>query len=119
VIEAEFGMSEYTARNFMQVAKVYGEKIPTVGNLPPTALYALAAPKTPIEVREEIESMIAAGEVVTKATVTELRDKLSGLEKGAPVSVKWRSKIQLGRRRDTAGGYSRTVGSTSGDTQIS
>jgi hypothetical protein len=33
-----------------------------------TALYALAAPKTPIEVREEVEAMIAAGEVVIKAT---------------------------------------------------
>lgn len=80
-IEAEFGMGQSSADRFMQVAKVYGDKIPTVGNLPPTALYALAAPKTPIEVREEVEKMIEAGEVVSAATVKELRDKLSGLEK--------------------------------------
>ena len=80
-IEAEFGMSRQSADRFRQVAEHYGSKMPIVGNLDPTALYELAAPKTPIEVREEIEKMIAAGEVVTKATITELRTKLSGLEK--------------------------------------
>jgi hypothetical protein len=49
--------------------------------LDPSALYELAAPKTPIEVREEVEKMIEAGEVVTKATFQEVRAKLSGLEK--------------------------------------
>lgn len=80
-IEAEFGMSDMTAKRFMQVAKVYGAKSNMVFDLQPTALYELAAPKTPLEVREEIEKMIAAGEVVTKATVEELRNKIVGLEK--------------------------------------
>lgn len=47
----------------------YGDKFGTVRNLPLSALYELAAPKTPLEVREEVEKMIEAGEVVTKATV--------------------------------------------------
>lgn len=79
-LEAEFGMGQSTADRFMQVAKVYGGKIPTVGNLSATALYELAAPKTPLEVREEVEKMIEAGEVVTKATVQELRNKLATTE---------------------------------------
>lgn len=72
-IEAEFGMGHSAAYRFINVAEVYGSKLPTVGSLPPTALYELAAPKTPPEVREEVERMIAAGEVVTKATIDELR----------------------------------------------
>lgn len=80
-IEQEFGMSRFTANRFMAVAEVYGAKGSTVQHLDLTALYELAAPKTPIEVREEVEKMIEAGEVVTKATVVELRNKLSGLEK--------------------------------------
>lgn len=78
-IEAEFAMSDQTARNFMNVAVQYGGKSQTVLDLNPTALYALAASEP--EVRERIEAMIAAGEVVTKATVQELRQRLSGLEK--------------------------------------
>ena len=54
-IEAEFGMSNITAQRFMQVAEVYGGKSINVMHLPITALYELAAPKTPIEVREEVE----------------------------------------------------------------
>lgn len=81
-IEAEFGMSDETARKMMRVAEVYGPKFQLGWDLPPpTVLYELAAPKTPAEVRAEIEKMIEAGEVVTKATVVELRSKLSGLEK--------------------------------------
>jgi hypothetical protein len=52
-----------------------------VTHLDATALYELAAPKTPLEVREEVEKMIEAGEVVTKATVEELRRERDRLEK--------------------------------------
>ena len=48
-IEAEFGMSEYTARNFMRVGDIYGKR----GTVPDLQPSALAAPKTPLEVREE------------------------------------------------------------------
>ena len=83
-IDAEFAMSEYSARNFMHVAEVYGKR-GTVPDLPPTALYELAAPKTPIEVREEVERMIEAGEVVTKDVVEELRVKLASVERAKEV----------------------------------
>jgi hypothetical protein len=56
--------------------------MPTVSNLDPTALYELAAPKTPLEVREEIEKMIEAGEVVTKAEVARLRGEYEAAKRG-------------------------------------
>lgn len=79
-------MSDQSARRFMDVARVYGEKSNIVWDLPPTALYELAAPKTPIEVREEIEAMIAAGEVVKRETIVErgCRLRLSGLQDRQP-----------------------------------
>jgi uncharacterized FlaG/YvyC family protein len=81
-IEAEFGMGRTTAWKFMAVADAYGAKVHQVNKLDPSALYELAAPKTPIEVREEIEKMIEAGEVVTKATVAKLTAEIESAKKG-------------------------------------
>lgn len=81
-LEAEFGMADRTARRFMDVARVYTGKSDIVSNIDPTALYELAAPKTPLEVREEIEKMIEAGEVVTKATVAKLKSEIEAAQKG-------------------------------------
>jgi hypothetical protein len=81
-IEAEFGMGAHTARRFMGVAEEFGDKTRIVRDLTPTALYELAAPKTPLEVREEVERMIEAGEVVTKATIEQLRRERDVLAKG-------------------------------------
>lgn len=55
----------------MNVAEQYAAKSATVADLAPTALYALASAEPDIQAR--VEEMIAAGEVVTKATVDELR----------------------------------------------
>ncbi len=54
-IEAEFGMHQTTANRFMHVATHDGSKVSTVLNPDPSALYELAAPKTPAEVREKVE----------------------------------------------------------------
>jgi len=51
-IEAEFGMSESAANKMMNVTRVYGAKSVAITDLPLTALYELAAPKTRLEVRE-------------------------------------------------------------------
>tara|TARA_R110002020_G_scaffold6361_15_gene26918 strand:+ start:7332 stop:7514 length:183 start_codon:yes stop_codon:yes gene_type:complete len=45
-----------------------------VADLPPTALYALAASEP--EVQERVEAMIEAGEVISAATVKDLLRKL-------------------------------------------
>lgn len=49
-IEAEFGMTDRTARNFMSVAETFGSKSEIVSDFTPTILYALAAPSTPDDV---------------------------------------------------------------------
>lgn len=72
-IEAEFGMSDQTARNFMNVAKVYADKSQTVGDLAPRALYELAAPSTPPEVRDQVEALVIDGQKVTAADVKRLK----------------------------------------------
>lgn len=76
-IEAEFGMSADTAHNYMRVTNVYGDKFGTVRNLAPTALYALAAPSTPPEVREQVEERASKGEKVTAAEVERLKKQLA------------------------------------------
>ena len=49
-MEAEFGMTDRTDRNFMRVADRFPGKSETVSDLTATVLYALAAPSTPDEV---------------------------------------------------------------------
>lgn len=53
-IEAEFGMSERTARNFMNVFETFGSNRDRVADLIPTALYLLAVPSMPEEVGQEV-----------------------------------------------------------------
>src|SRR5262245_16411051 len=50
-LEAEFGWTERTARNFMAVAEAFGPKTEIISDLAiaPTAAYLLAAPSTPEE----------------------------------------------------------------------
>lgn len=82
-IEAEFAMSRATAYNFIRVAKKFGgDKRPIIAHLPKLALYELASPSTPEEVRAEVERRIIAGELVSgedvrtlKAQFREISDK--------------------------------------------
>lgn len=72
-IASEFEMKEQTARNFMNVAAVYGSKSPTVGDLNATALYELAAPSTPPEVRDQVEALLVDGQKVTVADIRRMK----------------------------------------------
>ncbi len=63
-VEAEFGMREQSARKLMNVARVYGGKSPSAGDLSLPALCELAASQTLPEVREEVDRLLAACEVV-------------------------------------------------------
>lgn len=70
--ETEFQMTARTARNMMNVAKVFGDKTETVSVLGDSVMYLLAAPSTPEEARVEvIEQAQAAGKTPTKAAVLE------------------------------------------------
>jgi hypothetical protein len=67
-IEAEFGMSQRTAYNFMAVSEKLGDKVATVANFAPKALYLLAS--APAEVVTQVETKAEAGETVSVAEVT-------------------------------------------------
>jgi hypothetical protein len=79
-IDREFGMTDKSAQRFMSVAERLGDKFDSVSNLSLTALYELAAPSTPEEVRTEVAERVAAGESVTTAEVKELKNKIKESE---------------------------------------
>lgn len=80
-IEAEFGMSDMTAKRFMQVAKVYGDKSNTMFDLQTTVLYELAAPSTPQEVRDQVEELVLDGEKVTVADIKAMKEQFASERK--------------------------------------
>ncbi len=55
-LQAEFGMSERHARNFMHVAARFENKAEIIADLSLTIIYALAAPSTSQAVIEQVES---------------------------------------------------------------
>jgi flagellar biosynthesis GTPase FlhF len=63
-LEAEFGWTERTAENYMNVARKFAEKPEIVAIFPPTALYELAAKSTPDAIRDEIVNEAKAGNVL-------------------------------------------------------
>jgi len=71
-IEAEFGWTDRTARNFIQVYEFSKSEI--ISNLTPTVLYMLAAPSTPEPVREVAVELAKAGEKVTPRVVSQLKE---------------------------------------------
>ncbi len=77
-IDAEFGMSDQTARNFMNVARRFS-KFKTVLDLPMTqaALYLLAAPSTDDDVVDAALAKAKTGEKVGKSEVEGLKKELT------------------------------------------
>ncbi len=68
-IEDEFQMSDQSARNYMNAADAFGSKSKTVLDLPPTVVYALAAPSTPEPVRQSVFAKYEAGERIEASAV--------------------------------------------------
>jgi hypothetical protein len=67
----EFSWSERTAQNYINVALAFGGKTENFSVLPTNALYRLAAPTVPVEVRETLLTRAEAGETITGALATE------------------------------------------------
>lgn len=80
-IEAEFGMSESSAIRFMRVAAMYEAKSVTVTDLTAKALYELAAPSTPQEVRDQVEELVLDGEKVTVADIKAMKEQFASERK--------------------------------------
>jgi hypothetical protein len=70
-LDVEFGWSNRTARRYMAVAKAFADKTDIVSDLPIdlSALYLLARPRTPPEVREQMIERAKLGERITAAVV--------------------------------------------------
>ncbi len=62
-IESEFDMSQTSAKRFMQVYRAF--KTPNLGDMKPSAAYALALPSVSEEVREEAVERAGRGEKMT------------------------------------------------------
>lgn len=82
-VEVEFGMSDQTARNFMNVAQRYSDKSKTVLDLSPRVLYELAAPSTPEPIRQAVEAKAKAGESISVVEVQRLKREAAGANRRA------------------------------------
>jgi hypothetical protein len=71
-LQAEFGMTDRTAENYMRAATEFGDKIEIISNLPPTEVYRLASPSTPTSARDAVVARLEAGERVEPGEVREL-----------------------------------------------
>jgi hypothetical protein len=63
-LQAEFGMTDRTARNYMQASAQFDGKTEIISDLPPTTIYQLSAPSTPAPIREAVIQRLEAGERV-------------------------------------------------------
>ena len=77
-LEAEFGWSDRVAAHLMNVAVKF-ENFSNLESVSPSALYVLAAPSTPDEVRVEFTELAALGQKVThkdvKAAIKEVKSR--------------------------------------------
>jgi Protein of unknown function (DUF3102) len=64
-LAAEFGMSDRTARLYMNAAEWAAGKAETVSVLQPTTVYALAAPSTPDTVKVGVLKRLESGEAIS------------------------------------------------------
>lgn len=81
----------------MQVFEVYGKNVHAVNMLEPTALYELAAPKTPLEVREEVEK------VSVESLVAQLQDAMDRNNRVTEARVKREALFREAQRNRADG----------------
>jgi hypothetical protein len=74
-LDREFGWSDRTALNFMRLAELAKSETVSDLKLSMRALYLLAAPSTPTEVRDEIVERARAGETIPVAEVKRVIDR--------------------------------------------
>jgi hypothetical protein len=83
-LDREFGWNARTAQRYMQVAEAFSTKCDTVSysglTIDASALYALAAPKVPEDVRDEAIATAKAGTRVTRTVAQRLIKALKNAE---------------------------------------
>jgi len=70
-IDREIGITARTAQNYMRAAEWSEDKCEAVSLLPPSTVYALAAPSAPPEIKAEVIAKLEAGETVDGRVVEE------------------------------------------------
>lgn len=105
-LQSEFTMNERTAQNYMRVALEFGDKPEIVSLLPPTTVYALAAPSTPEPVRLDIVTRLKAGEAIASdAIIQTIRDSRAAERKAkadaklSPEELKQRQQKERRQRK--------------------
>lgn len=96
-IEAEFQMGERTAQNYMNAARLVEGKSEKIALLPPSAVYALAAPSTPPEVVQEVLSEIERGAV---PKVADIRERIAGVTKARKAAENAKTAEQIKREKE-------------------
>lgn len=94
-ISAEFGMTIRTAQNYMSASSAFGGKSEIISYLPPSAVYALAAPSTPDPVREMVIERLEAGERIDPLEVRDLVKEAKAAER----EVKQAARFNPAQRR--------------------
>jgi len=74
-LSAELGWSPRTAHNFIGVWRRFGSANFAIENVAVSALYALAAPSTPVEAVEEVKRIADRGQEVTNTVAKEIIEK--------------------------------------------
>jgi hypothetical protein len=88
-IEAEFGMTERSSQRFMKIAEVFAGKPTGLSHLGVEALYELAAPSTPQDIRDRVEDAIANGEMIidgekiTAASIRRMKAEMRAAQEAA------------------------------------
>ena len=112
-IKAEFGWSQRTAYNFINVYETFGDRFANLAkvNIATSLLYQLASPSVPEELREQILRAAEQGDTVTakelQATIQQRRLKSAALrkeKKQAESKAKKSAKNQLETTKRTADG---------------
>jgi len=98
-LDAEFGMTDRTARNYMSAADAFAGKTETISVLPPATVYALSASSTPEPVRVTVIRQIEAGERVDPVAVRVMIKEAKEAEKITAKVAKMKPAQQRAHRR--------------------
>ena len=74
-LQDKFDLSDQTARNFMHVAEVFGDRVDNLKKLSLSSIYLLAAPSTSSQVRDTVLERLENGETLTRQDILALREQ--------------------------------------------
>jgi hypothetical protein len=97
-LAAEFDWTERTAQRFMAAAEAFRDNPDTVSDLPPTMVYALAAPSTPTAIRQEVVTRHKGGEPLPPKDIQGMIADARSRERMAKAEAKVKAKRRRQKR---------------------